>query len=255
MLRSLSTHCWPPINGVPSEHICNKAKQIGGVCVEVDRVWDTASPEDPAFVAAVRELIQSLKACSTAELLRKLVGNTGHKPWITLSERLMSDLPRALENPESILCSSVLSKRQLSRLATTLEILRRFDDRNHEARLLSPRDVFLVAQDLRRKRREFFVVLLVDSKKELIDKQTISIGTLNASLVHPRELFLPAILNAASEIILVHNHPSGDLTPSEEDLALTRRVAEAGRLLGIELLDHVIVSRTGYRSLREEGII
>jgi DNA repair protein RadC len=167
----------------------------------------------------------------------------------------MEERRSLLEDPTALLESLRMNRSQLRCLAAAFELARRLRDATSEAQILSPRDVFLVAEDLRRKRREFFVVLLLDSKKELIGKEVISIGTLNASLVHPRELFLPAISDAASEIVLVHNHPSGDLTPSEEDLALTRRIAEAGKLLGIELLDHVIVSRTGYKSLREEGII
>ena len=80
-------------------------------------------------------------------------------------------------------------------------------------------------------------------------------GSLNASLVHPREVFVPAIALSAASLILAHNHPSGDPTPSEEDLAITRRIQESGRLLGIELLDHVIVARDSYTSFKERRLL
>lgn len=89
--------------------------------------------------------------------------------------------------------------------------------------------------------REHFVALYLSSRNEVIgEPYIVSTGSLNASLVHPREVFRPALERAAAHLVLVHNHPSGDPTPSEEDLAITRRLQEAGRLLGIELLDHVV---------------
>lgn len=102
-------------------------------------------------------------------------------------------------------------------------------------------------------RQEVFRALLLDSKHRLIRKITVCKGGLNAAVVHPRELFAPAITAHAAALIIVHNHPSGDPEPSEEDLRLTRRMAEAGRLLGIEVLDHVVVAKGGYVSLREHG--
>jgi DNA repair protein RadC len=83
----------------------------------------------------------------------------------------------------------------------------------------------------------------------------ISIGSLNASIVHPREVFRPAIVLCAASLVLAHNHPSGDTQPSEEDLAITRRLHEAGRLLGIELVDHVVVADSGYTSFRERRLL
>jgi len=87
----------------------------------------------------------------------------------------------------------------------------------------------------------------------VIEKRTITVGLLNHSLVHPREVFADAITDRAAAIICVHNHPSGSLEPSQQDLAITKQLKDAGEILGIRLLDHVIVSRTGYISLRERG--
>jgi DNA repair protein RadC len=88
-------------------------------------------------------------------------------------------------------------------------------------------------------------VLLLNARHEVQRRETVSIGSLNASIVHPREVFLPAILQSAASIVLVHNHPSGDPEPSEEDLSITRRLAQVGELVGIAVLDHVIVAARG----------
>ncbi len=98
--------------------------------------------------------------------------------------------------------------------------------------------------------REHFRALYLDVRHRLIHQETISIGTLTSSLVHPREVFGPALSRKAACLIVVHNHPSGDPTPSAEDLSLTRRLTRAGDLLGIELLDHVVIGRFGYTSIR-----
>ncbi len=103
--------------------------------------------------------------------------------------------------------------------------------------------------------RENFVVLLLNTKNKVIGINTVSVGILNSSLVHPREVFKPAILASAAAIILGHNHPSGDLTPSKEDLETTRKLAEAGKILGIEVLDHIIIGDGCHVSLKEQGIL
>ena len=100
-------------------------------------------------------------------------------------------------------------------------------------------------------KKEEMHILTLNTKNRVIGTHLISIGTLDASLVHPREVFRPAILDSASSIILVHNHPSGDPTPSKEDLAVTRRLEDAGKLLGIDVLDHIVVASGGAVSIRE----
>lgn len=115
--------------------------------------------------------------------------------------------------------------------------------------------VAFVGVKLRKEHREHFQVLLLNSRHEVIGKETISIGSLNASIVHPREVFKPAIIASAASIILVHNHPSGDPEPSEEDIAITKRLVKAGELLGIQVLDHVIVSARGVVSLRSRQLL
>ena len=102
--------------------------------------------------------------------------------------------------------------------------------------------------------REHFVSLLLDTRQRLIGLNVVSIGHLSATLVHPREVYKAAVVANAAAIIVAHNHPSGDPEPSQDDVAITRRLAEAGRILGIELLDHVVVGEDRYVSLRERGL-
>lgn len=100
-------------------------------------------------------------------------------------------------------------------------------------------------------RQEEFHIVTLDTKNQVMGSHQITVGTLDASLVHPREVFRPAIRDSAASVILVHNHPSGDTTPSREDYAVTRRLESSGELLGIEVLDHIIVGRTQTTSIRE----
>ena len=103
--------------------------------------------------------------------------------------------------------------------------------------------------------KEQFYVLNFDVRNRVIDVEQISKGTLTASLVHPRETFESAIRKHAASIMVAHNHPSGDLQPSEEDIRITRRLKDAGNILGIQLLDHIIITKLGFRSLKEMGIL
>ncbi|MFC5529284.1 RadC family protein [Cohnella yongneupensis] len=113
----------------------------------------------------------------------------------------------------------------------------------------------LLMEELRHLKEEHFVCLFLNTKNQVIGRQTLSIGSLNASIVHPRELFRAAIRRSSASILCAHNHPSGDPTPSPEDIALTKRLAEAGELLGIELLDHLVIGDNRYISLKETGCL
>jgi len=119
-----------------------------------------------------------------------------------------------------------------------------------------PEDVAaLVMEDLRGLDREYFLTLLLNTKNQVLARETISIGTLSSSVVHPRELFKVAIRRNAASVILLHNHPSGDPTPSREDIALTKRLTEAGGIIGIDVLDHIIIGDNKFISLKSKGLI
>ncbi|OGO79472.1 MAG: hypothetical protein A2Y23_07125 [Clostridiales bacterium GWB2_37_7] len=113
----------------------------------------------------------------------------------------------------------------------------------------------LMMVDMRYLTKEYMKVILLDIKCNVISIETISIGTLSSSLVHPRETFNPAIKKSAASLVLVHNHPSGDPEPSTEDINISRRLIEAGKLLGIEVVDHVIIGDGRFVSLKDRGTI
>ncbi len=120
----------------------------------------------------------------------------------------------------------------------------------------SPQDVVnLVLPELIGEQREHFRALLLDTRNQVLRIRTISIGSLNASVIHPREVFKEAVTQSAAAIIATHNHPSGDPSPSPEDIAVTRRLVEAGRILGIEVLDHVVLGDGRWVSLKERGLM
>ena len=106
-----------------------------------------------------------------------------------------------------------------------------------------------------REKKEYFVVLSLDSRNSLIKVSNISIGSLNSSIVHPREVFKEAIQSSAAQIIIAHNHPSGDPEPSKEDLSITKKLIGAGKIFGIEVADHLIVTKTGFTSFKETKLI
>lgn len=112
----------------------------------------------------------------------------------------------------------------------------------------------LMMEDMRYLKKEYMKAILLNIKCGLIGIEEISVGSINSSIVHPREVFAPAIKKSCASILLVHNHPSGDPAPSQEDLNITRRLAEAGKILGIEVVDHIIIGDGTYVSLKDKGL-
>lgn len=121
--------------------------------------------------------------------------------------------------------------------------------------LKSPDDVAAeVRRQLKGKKKEHFVVLCLDTRNRLIDSRTVSVGSLDTSIVHPREVFKEAVSSCAASVIFAHNHPSGDPEPSKEDIELTRRLAKAGEIMGIDVLDHIIVCDESHLSLKARSL-
>lgn len=123
------------------------------------------------------------------------------------------------------------------------------------AKITGPQDILPLVSDLLDKKQEYFLCLSLNGAGELIKKRVITMGLLNHSPVHPREVYADAITDRAASVIFVHNHPSGNPEPSAQDLEITRQLAEAGSILGIRVLDHLIVGRKGHVSLKERGIL
>ncbi len=122
-------------------------------------------------------------------------------------------------------------------------------------RFTKPEQVFEMFRDLRRETKEHFITLHLDGKNRIVCFDRVSIGSLNQAIVHSREVFKTACLSNAAAILLVHNHPTGDPAPSQEDLAITRRIKEAGEILGIKVLDHIIVGDNDFLSFVEKGLL
>jgi DNA repair protein RadC len=121
--------------------------------------------------------------------------------------------------------------------------------------LSSPREAYAQVKDLRRARKEHLVALYLDAQNRLLSRETISIGSLNTTRTHPREILQPAIACSALGFILVHNHPSGSLTPSQDDVDFTRAIKRASEIIGIGLYDHLVVSVNGFTSLKDKGLL
>ncbi len=121
--------------------------------------------------------------------------------------------------------------------------------------ITNAQNVFTLLHDYSTQDREHFLLVTLDGASKVINKRVIHIGTLNQSLVHPREVFRPAILDNAAGIIIAHNHPSGTLEASRADIQITNRLKEVSKLVGIDLLDHVILSEKGFYSFNEEGLL
>lgn len=124
-------------------------------------------------------------------------------------------------------------------------------------KIQSPNDIFNIAQNVIRCNEyaeENLWLITLDTKNNITGIFTVSTGSLNSSIVHPREIFKRAVLQNAASIIICHNHPSGDPAPSQEDINITKRIYDAGKILGIELLDHVIIGDNEYTSLKEKGV-
>jgi len=138
-------------------------------------------------------------------------------------------------------------------VAAAVEWARRLNDRSGRS-VHCAEDALPLVADIQERAQEHFLVLTLDGAHHLVKRRIVFVGTLNRSLVHPREVFCGAITDRAAGIILVHNHPSGNVTPSPEDLETTRRLVQAGRLLGIPVLDHIIVGRGNWTRIEIRGM-
>jgi len=196
---------------------------------------------------------------SDAELLAILL-RTGAKGInvVELSQKILKKFSKeglSRANFKELKNTFGLGNAKACEIAACFELGRRFLQSKQSVLLLSPQDVWTELKDIRDNKKEHFVIFFLDSRNQEIKREIISVGTLNANLVHPREVFEPAVRHLAAQIIVAHNHPSGNTEPSEEDLVITKRLVEAGKILGIELVDHVVVSKSSFFSFKEHNSI
>lgn len=213
-----------------------------------------------------RERLQKFgpEALSAQELLSLVLGRgiPGESVTVT-SQRLLS----AFGNIKAISEASLeelakvkgIGLAKASQIKAAFELAKRKDEEvikfSQKPVQYSEDVVKIIAKDLKDKKKEHCKAILLNSRNQVVDIVDISIGSLNANIVHPREVFKEAIKASAASVILVHNHPSGDCEPSEDDLKITKRVSEAGKILDIELLDHLIIAKNGFLSFKEKGLI
>jgi DNA repair protein RadC len=203
------------------------------------------------------------QALSDAELVALLVGSgTGGVTAVDVAIKLIQEhnglAALASKGVSELVRMKGIGKARGARILAAFEIGRRTASGTGEKaqKVHSPEDVAkILGPHLRDARHEVFKVILLDGGNRMIRECTVSQGTLNASLVHPREVFKAAVDHLAASVILAHNHPSGEPEPSAEDRSITVRMADAGKLMGIPVLDHVIIARNGHFSFAREGLI
>jgi len=196
---------------------------------------------------------------NNSELLATILG-TGVKGEnaVELANRILkrfSGNQLALLSAEDLDQAIGLGPAKACEIVACFELGKRLLKNKKSELFLSPKDVWDELKEIRNHKKEHFVIFYLDTRNQEIKREVISVGTLNANLVHPREVFEGAIASHAAQIIVAHNHPSGDPEPSEEDLLITKRLVEAGNILGIELLDHIIIARDSFLSFKEKNLL
>jgi DNA repair protein RadC len=198
-----------------------------------------------------------------AELLGILLGKgTRKKTAIDLARELLDHYESLQKlfsrSPSELMKIKGIGSAKAATLSAAFELVRRIQSQRDIPKAHFKRSSDVVNHYLplvRDLRKEVFKVLLLNRANRLIKEVTVSEGTLEASIVHPRDVFHEALLEPAAGVILIHNHPSGNPNPSEEDLRITKQLVEAGKLLGIKVYDHIILAGESYRSLADEGLI
>lgn len=174
-----------------------------------------------------------------------------------LTDISVEKLPNSLKELREGIDIMKITDLQKNKINALFEVSARVSrEKSDTNKISSPDDAaMLMMEELRHEQKEHFKILLLDTKNNVKKVVEISVGSLNSSIVHPREVFKEAVVNVASSIILVHNHPSGECEPSHEDIVLTNRLDECGKLMGIRVLDHIIIGDGIYFSFKEEGLI
>jgi DNA repair protein RadC len=222
-------------------------------------VRDLPKPERP------RERLQKLgpDALSSQELLALVIGRgIPKKSVMTIAQELMARFGNVKAISQATLeeLSQIkgIGPAKAAQIKACFELAKRenLEADEESVDIKNPEAVFkLMSSSIKDKAKEHFKLILLNSRNKKIGISTISVGTLTTSLVHPREVFKEALAHSAASVILAHNHPSGDPEPSEDDLKITRKLVESGKILGVEVIDHIIIGKTNFCSFREKGLI
>ncbi|MBU4512084.1 DNA repair protein RadC [Patescibacteria group bacterium] len=196
------------------------------------------------------------------ELLAVILG-TGYRDEnvLELAHRILQDYgSKAITKEKSVwrlMDELGLPEVKACQIIACFELGRRFfmEDTGRMPTIQGPEDVYEYLEDMKKLKKEQFRGLYLNSRNKLIHDEVISVGSLNANIVHPREVFSPALEFASANILIAHNHPSGDPEPSEDDLDITKRLVEAGKIMGIEVIDHIIITKTEFISFKDKKLI
>lgn len=223
-----------------SKDYIRKEKSLAGKLMETRAIYNIAGDDNVSM-----ELI-----------LTALLGNIPDETMTALMSMNMVDFLNM--SKEELMAYPGVKSSMAARLMAAFALTKKLSKAvpsNHVV-IRGPEDVYHWLKDeVKLLDREHFVAVLLNIKNQVIAKEVVSIGTLNSSMVHPRELFKRAIRRSAASIILVHNHPSGDPTPSREDITITKRLMEAGEIIGVQILDHIIIGFEQFVSLKAKGLI
>jgi DNA repair protein RadC len=206
-----------------------------------------------------REKMQKkdVKALSNLELLAVLLGSgVKGKDVFEVAKDILKLVEKDFENLTLNKLKSVegIGLAKASQIIAAIEFSKRFLLKEG-IKIRHAEDIVKLVEELKNKKQEYFLTFTLDGANNLIQKRTVFIGTLNQSLVHPREVFADAITDRAAGIIFVHNHPSGNVEPSKEDISITKKLIEAGKIIGINVIDHIIVGKSEFYSFKERGLL
>lgn len=201
---------------------------------------------------------------SNAELIAAVIGSgSSQDSALTLAQRILSLDPKGLSHLAAVNFEELRSLRGIgiskaSQIMAAVELGKRIYSEKAavKVKIAGPSELAeKMMVDMRHLTKEVFKVVLLDTKNQIVSIEDISIGSLNASIVHPREVFQPAIRKSANAVVLIHNHPSGHPEPSTEDKRVTERLIEAGQLMGIQVLDHIVIGDLNYYSFKEHDLM
>lgn len=198
---------------------------------------------------------QGLSALTNLELIALIIGNGNkYNDVFTISKNIYTYLEANRTNIKysDIINISGIGEAKASKIIASFELANRYINQNTMT-ITTCKEVFNLCREIGFKKQEHFIILTLSAASVLIKKHLIFIGTLDRSIVHPREIFAQAISDRCANIILVHNHPSGKLEPSNQDLEITKRLIEVGTVVGINVLDHVIIGNNEFYSFYENG--
>ena len=231
-----------------------------GLIMEINKVRIQDIPEEER--PRERLIRNGPESLSNAELLGVVLRTGSNKEnVVSLSSRIFSEYSikqLSLANVSRLMQVHGVGKAKAAQIAAVFELARRLETFVEEPKrkICSPKDVYtFMYPKMREQKKEKFITLCLDTKNQILKEEVISIGSLNASIVHPREVFKSALMESSASVIMVHNHPSGDPSPSREDIMVTEKMIEGGKLLGIDVLDHIIIGEGRYVSLKDEGFV